>query len=65
VRRIAASRLALRGIDLDSPSGSAAELLGPDTWDLVRADRPRPRDHHAPALSLDRIAEVVASVERL
>jgi hypothetical protein len=65
VRRVAASRLALRGIDLDSPSGSAAELLGPDTWDLVRADRARPRDHDAPGVPLDRIAAVVASVEEL
>jgi hypothetical protein len=65
VRRIAASRLALRGIDLDSPSGSAAELLGPDAWDLVRADRPRPRDHDAPGMPLARIEAVVASVEQL
>jgi hypothetical protein len=65
VRRIAESRLALRGIDLDAPSGPAAELLGPETWDLVRADRPRPRDHIAPGMPLDRIAAVVASVEEL
>ena len=65
VRRIAASRLALRGIDLDAPSGPAEELLGPETWDLVRADRPRPRNHDAAGVSLDRIADIVASVERL
>jgi hypothetical protein len=65
VRRVAGSRLALRGIDLDSPTGPAEELLGADAWDLVRADRPRPRDHDAPGVPLDRIASVVASLEEL
>ncbi|MGE5273080.1 MAG: hypothetical protein ACM3QU_04805 [Verrucomicrobiota bacterium] len=63
VRHIAASRLRLRGIDLDGSSGSAEALLGPETWDLVRGDRPRPRDHDAPGLPLERIAAVVAAVE--
>jgi hypothetical protein len=65
VRRVAVSRLALRGIDLDSPSGPAEELLGSDTWDLVRADRPRPRNHDAPGVPLDRIEAIVATVEQL
>ena len=65
VRGIAASRLRLRGIDLDGSSGSAEALLGPEAWDLVRADRPRPRNHDAPGLPLDRIAAVVRSVEEL
>jgi hypothetical protein len=65
VRRVAAARLRLRGIDLDSPSGSAEALLGPETWDLVRPDRPRPRDHDAPGLPLERIAAAVGAVEEL
>jgi hypothetical protein len=65
VRRVAAARLRLRGVDLDSTTGTAASLLGPEAWDLVRADRARPRDHDAPGLSLDRIAAVVAAVESL
>ena len=65
VRRVAASRLRLRGIDLDAPSGSAESLLGPEAWDLVPPDRPRPRGHDAPGLPLDRIAAVVAAVEEL
>jgi hypothetical protein len=65
VRHIAAARLRLRGIDLDAPSGSAEALLGPETWDLVRHDRPRPRDHDAPGLPLERIAAIVDSVEQL
>jgi hypothetical protein len=65
VRQIAASRLRLRGIDLDSPSGSAEALLGPETWDLVRPGRPRPRNHDAPGLPLERIEAVVSAVEKL
>jgi len=65
VRGIAASRLRLRGIELDAASGSAEALLGPEAWALVRGDRPRPRDHDAPGLPLERIAAVVAAVEDL
>lgn len=65
IRQVAASRLRLRGIDLDAPSGSAEALLGPDMWDLVRPDRPRPRDHDAPGLPIERIAAIVTTVEEL
>jgi hypothetical protein len=65
VRQVAASRLRLRGIDLDAPSRSAETLLGPETWDLVRPDRPRPRNHDAAGLPVERIAAVVAAVEEL
>ena len=65
VRRVAAARLRLRGVDLDSPTGTAESLLGPEAWNLVRADRARPRDHDAPGLALDQIAVVVDAVEAL
>jgi hypothetical protein len=65
VRRVAAARLRLRGIDLDSPSGPAASLVGAEVWELVRPDRARPRDHDAPGMPLDRIEAVVAAVEEL
>ena len=65
VRRVAAARLRLRGVELDAPTGAAAALLGPEAWDLVRADRARPRDHDAPGLGLDRIAAIVDAVEAL
>ena len=65
LRDVAASRLRLRGIDLDGSAGSAEALLGPEAWDLVRGDRPRPRDHDAPGLPLERIAAVIAAVEKL
>jgi hypothetical protein len=65
VRRVAAARLRLRGIDLDAPGGRAEALLGPEAWELARPDRPRPRDHIAPGLPLDRITAVVADLESL
>ncbi|HEY7604789.1 MAG TPA: hypothetical protein VH760_11060 [Gaiellaceae bacterium] len=65
VRRVAAARLRLRGIDLETPSGPAAALLGPEAWELVRPDRSRPRDHDAPGLPLERIERVVDAVEAL
>jgi len=59
------ARLRLRGVDLDSPAGTAESLLGPEAWNLVRADRARPRDHDAPGMALDQIAVVVDAVEAL
>lgn len=65
IRQIAATRLRMRGVDLDSPSGTAAELLGPEAWELARADRARPRAHDAKGLSLERIDEIVVALESL
>jgi hypothetical protein len=65
VRRVAAARLRLRGIDLDASTGTAEALVGPEAWNLVRADLARPRDHDAPGLTLDEIAVVVDAVEAL
>ena len=65
VRRVAAARLRLRGVDLDASTGTAESLLGPEAWALARADLARPRDHDAPGLPLHRIADVVDAVEAL
>ena len=65
VRRIAATRLGARAIDLDAPGSSAEALLGPVTWELARPDRPRPRLHDAPGVPLVVAEEIVASLERL
>jgi hypothetical protein len=65
LRSVAAARLRLRGIDLDSPSDSAEALLGPDAWELIRPERARPRHHDAPGLPLGQIAVVVDAVEAL
>lgn len=66
VRRIAAYLLASRrGIDLDGQPERARRLLGEQTWELARADRPSPADRHAPGLAPAALDEIVASLERL
>lgn len=44
--RIATTRLAARGVNLQTQPDRARELLGPDAWDLVRTDR-EPPEHRA------------------
>jgi hypothetical protein len=65
LRRIAAARLAARGIDLDASHGSAEALLGPEAWELTRPDRARPRRHEAPGPSLAEVDAAVTALERL
>jgi hypothetical protein len=65
LREIAAIRLARRGIQLDAPGGRAQELLGPDTWSIVRPDFERPSDHHAAGTPFATIERAVAALEEL
>jgi hypothetical protein len=65
VRRIAASRLRARAVDLDAAGGSAEALLGPAAWELARPDRTRPFRHDAAGIPLAQIDEIVDSLERL
>ena len=46
LRDIARDRLATAGIDLDRDPEAAALAVGPETWELVRGDRPPPDDRH-------------------
>ncbi|HEV8648527.1 MAG TPA: hypothetical protein VG276_03800 [Actinomycetes bacterium] len=49
LREVAELRLAARrGISLDGDPAAAAAALGPDLWELVRADRRPPADQTAP-----------------
>lgn len=64
LRPIAETRLRARGVDLDSAPGTEA-LLGPEAWELVRPDRPRPRRHDAPGPTLAAIDAAVAALEEL
>jgi hypothetical protein len=41
------------------------EELGDEAWELLRPDRPGPVDRNAPGLSLRRVRELVATLERL
>jgi hypothetical protein len=61
--RIAAHRLAARGVSLDVQSRRAEELLGPDAWPLVRPDRPDPEDRNARGLDLASLRRVVERLD--
>lgn len=65
LREIARHRLARRGVDLDAPTGWAAQLLGEEAWALVRPDLPRPRHHFAAGVPLEQIERAIASLETL
>lgn len=65
VRRIAGYRLALRGVDLDRQPGRARVLIGPETWELARPERPEPEDRNARGLDLAHITRVVDELDAL
>lgn len=66
LRRLAAAILATRrGVSLDGDPESARRLLGDETWQLVRPDRPPPADRQARGASLEQLDRLVASLERL
>jgi len=64
LRRMAAAKLRLHAIDLESSPDEAATALGPAAWDVLRPDRPRP-DPTARARSLPAITAVAEALERL
>ena len=64
LRALAAELLAARrGIALDRSPERAEAVLGAETWDLVRPDRPAPRDPHGPGLGLDRLERATRALE--
>lgn len=66
LRSIASELLAARRrISLDGDSGEARALVGDETWELVRKDRPPPADRRARGAPSDMLDRVVASLERL
>ena len=65
VRRVAAHRLALRGVSIDRQPGRASAMLGPDAWDLARPDRPEPDDRSGPGLDLPRLRRVVEGLDAI
>ena len=56
---------ARRGVGLDRSPARAHELLGDETWALVRADREPPTDPRGPGLDRAALENVLASLERL
>ena len=65
LREIAADGLRRRGDELDAQPRAAQELLAPDTWELVRPDRPRPDDAFARGLAPARLNAVLDDLEAL
>jgi hypothetical protein len=66
LRTLAAELLATRrGISLNGAPGRARDLLGDETWELVREDRPPPEDRQARGLPINELRDVVESLERV
>ena len=53
------------GVVLDRDTEQARALLGAETWELLRDDRPVPDNRHAPGLTPGALERVVLSLERL
>jgi hypothetical protein len=65
LRAIATQRLRTRrGAELDSGSPETRALLGP-AWELVRPERPPPRNRDARGLPLAELRAVVEALERI
>jgi hypothetical protein len=60
---VAEARLARRGLRLDRDASEAQRLLGPKAWELVRPDRPPPRDRDTPGVAPSDLEEVLDSLE--
>jgi hypothetical protein len=62
---IAEVRLARRGLRLDRDGADARRLLGSTAWELVRPDRPPPRDREAPGIAPRDLEEILDALEAL
>jgi hypothetical protein len=62
---IAEVRLARRGLRLDRDVAEARRLLGPLAWEIVRPDRPAPRDRDAPGIAPSDLDKVLDALEAL
>ncbi len=66
LRTAAAARLSMRyGVELERQPDVARRILGEQTWDFVRPDRPPPADGLGPGPREEEIAAVVARLETL
>ena len=66
LREVADGILASRhGVSLERDSARASALLGPDAWNLVRADRPTPEHRHDPGVDAATLDRALASLEAL
>jgi hypothetical protein len=66
LRALAGELLAVRrGVSLDGQPETARRLLGDETWELLRPDRPRPEDRRARGLPPGALRRVIESLERI
>jgi hypothetical protein len=66
LRDAAAARLLTgHNVDLERRPTAAKSLLGDDAWELLRPDRPAPRDRNAPGISLRQLRNTVSTLEKL
>jgi hypothetical protein len=66
LRAVAAGLLATRrAISPDADPDAARRVLGDETWDLVRRDRPPPEERLARGIQPTELGRVVESLERL
>jgi hypothetical protein len=66
LRDIAAHRLRVRhGVELDREPERARDLLPTDVWEVVRADRPPPKERLAPGPSLAKQRAWLDGLEKL
>src|SRR5207248_2476877 len=56
---------ARRGVSLEREPEQARDLVGAETWELVRPDRPPPEDRLGRGLPVSALARIVESVERI
>ena len=62
---IAAARLARRGLNLERDGAEARRLLGATTWELLRPDRPPPRDRGEPGIAARDLEQILDALEAL
>jgi hypothetical protein len=65
LRGIAATLLAARGLDLQRDAERVRELLGEESWDLLRPERERPTDPFERGVEPARLHRLVEDLERL
>jgi hypothetical protein len=66
LRRLAAGLLeSRRHVSFEQSPDEARRLLGDETWELVRVDRPPPTDRLARGIPLDAAGRAVDSLERI
>lgn len=65
LRDVASVQLGASGIRLDTDSNRARARLGEELWDLVRPERPAPKDRHAPGISRSDLSRLLDRLEQL